>query len=76
MAQAFVLIKAENNAEDEVLEALGDIQDVKEAYSIYGIYDLLARIEKETREGLRELVIKIRSIENVRSTITMICLGS
>ncbi len=73
MPQAFVLINSEIGAEDELLHELKKITNVKEAYSVYGVYDIVVKVEAETMEKLKEIVTwKIRRLDKVRSTLTMI----
>lgn len=48
MGLAFVLVKTEIGAENEVLKELRSIQEVKEAHMVYGGYDIIARVETET----------------------------
>jgi DNA-binding Lrp family transcriptional regulator len=70
---AFVLINAEIGAEDEVLESIREMAEVKEAHAVYGVYDIITRVEAETMDGLKETVTsKIRTLDKVRSTLTMI----
>ena len=74
MATAYILINTEVAAEEEVLEKLKKLPEVKEAHLVYGIYDLIAKVEAETLETLKEDVTKhLRSLDKVRSTMTMIC---
>jgi len=73
MTVAFVLINAEIGSEDEVLKELKGVSYVKEAYVVYGVYDIVAKVEAESMDKLKEIVTwKIRRLENVRSTLTMI----
>lgn len=73
MAKAFVLVTTHIGSEEEVLNALSRVEEVKEAYIVYGIYDILVKVEAEDMESLREAVTsKIRRIPKVRSTMTMI----
>jgi DNA-binding Lrp family transcriptional regulator len=73
LPSAFVLINAEIGSEDDVLKALKTIPNVKEGYVVYGVYDIVARVEGETMEKLKDIVTwKIRRLEKVRSTLTMI----
>ncbi|MBE0633770.1 Lrp/AsnC ligand binding domain-containing protein [Candidatus Bathyarchaeota archaeon] len=73
MATAFVLINAEIGSESEVLKGLKDIVEVKEAYMVYGVYDIIARIQTETMQELKDIISwKIRRLDKVRSTLTMI----
>jgi len=73
LATAFVLINAEIGAESEVLKGLKEIGEVKEAHMVYGVYDIIARIETETMQELKDIISwKIRRLDKVRSTLTMI----
>ena len=73
MAMAYVLINVEIGADDEVLRSLRPISEVKEAHLVYGVYDIIARIETETMQELKDAVSwKIRRLDKVRSTLTMI----
>lgn len=73
MATAFVLINAEIGAESEVLKDMKGIPEVKEAHMVYGVYDIIARVETETMQELKDAISwKIRRLDKVRSTLTMI----
>jgi DNA-binding Lrp family transcriptional regulator len=73
MPRAFVLINVESGAEDDVLDALKSIKSVEESYFSYGVYDIITKIKAETMEKLKEMVTsKIRSLDQVRSTLTLI----
>ncbi len=73
MPKAFVLINVESGAEEEVVGELKKIEGIKEAYYSYGVYDIVTKIEAESMEKLKELVTKkVRTINKVRSTLTLI----
>ena len=73
MPVAFVLINTETGFMDEVLKALSNIEGVEEAYSVYGVYDIIAKVEAETMDNLKDIVTwKIRKLSKVRTTLTMI----
>lgn len=73
LAQAFVLVNADVGAEDEVVKELRKIPNVKESYVAYGAYDIVAKVEAESMDKLKEVVNgKIRRLSKVRSTLTMI----
>jgi DNA-binding Lrp family transcriptional regulator len=73
MPLAFVLINAEIGGETEVIEELKKLENVKEAYLVYGVYDIIAKAEAESMEKLKEIITwKIRRLDKVRSTLTMI----
>jgi len=70
---AFVLINAEIGSEGEILKELKKIDGVKEAYSVYGVYDVIAKVEADSMDKLKDIVTwRIRRLEKVRSTLTMI----
>ena len=61
MATAFVLINAEIGAESDVLKGLKDIPEVKESHMVYGVYDIIARIQTDTMQELKDIITwKIR----------------
>jgi len=73
LATAFVLINAELGAENEVLRDLKAIQEVKDAHMVYGVYDIIIRVDAETLQDLKDAIsLKIRRLDKVRSTLTMI----
>ena len=73
MPKAFVLINAELGAEDALIKELRSIENVSEVYVVYGVYDIVAKIESDTMEKVKETITwKIRRLERVRSTLTMI----
>ena len=73
LPKAFVLINAEMGAEANVLKAASSIPEVKEAHLVYGVYDIITMVEAATMQELKDAISwKIRRIEKVRSTITMI----
>ena len=77
MALAFVLINSEIGGEDEILEELKKVENVKEAHIVYGVYDIAAKVEAETMDKLKNVITwKVRRLDKVRSTLTMIVVES
>ena len=73
MLVAFVLINSELGFEEGIVSELNKIEGVKEVYQVYGVYDIIVRIEGETMEEVKDIVTwKIRRLDRVRSTLTMI----
>jgi DNA-binding Lrp family transcriptional regulator len=76
MPLAFVLLNVETGAEKEVMENIKKIPEVKASYVVYGVYDIVILLESGTLDKLRETITKkIRSLDKVRSTMTMIVMG-
>ena len=60
-------------AEEDLLKKLREIPNVKEVYVVYGVYDIVARVEADTMEKVKETITwHIRRLDKVRSTLTMI----
>ena len=77
MAQAYVLINCELGSEESVISQLKAIEGVKEVHGTFGAYDIIAKIESEKVETLRETITwKIRKIDNIRSTLTLMGIES
>lgn len=73
MTKAFVLINTEIGSEDAVLASLKDIDSVEEACLVYGVYDIVTKVSASSTEDLKNVILtKLRELENVRSTLTMI----
>jgi DNA-binding Lrp family transcriptional regulator len=73
MPQAFVLMNAELGSEDSIVNELKKIEGVKEVYQVYGVYDIVAQVESNTMERVKETITwKLRKLNGVKSTLTMI----
>ena len=73
MPTAYVLINTEIGFEEDVSRELKKTPNITEAYVVYGVYDVVAKVEAESMDRLKEIVTwKIRRLEKIRSTLTMI----
>jgi DNA-binding Lrp family transcriptional regulator len=73
MPRAFVLFNVGAGSEDQVLKDAKDLGGVQETYVSYGVYDLVMKVKADSMEKLKELVTRqLRTIKNVRSTLTLI----
>ncbi len=72
MTIAYVLINSDLGYEEQIIEELKHISDVKEVHGTFGAYDILAKVESANVENLRDTVSwKIRKLDRVRSTLTL-----
>jgi DNA-binding Lrp family transcriptional regulator len=75
MPMAYVLINTEPKFMEKVVETLEKLDSVREIFPVYGVYDVVAKIQADSMDKLKEIVTwKVRSLEEVRSTITMLIL--
>lgn len=73
MPKAFVLMNAELGSEDSIVNELKKLEGVKEVYQVYGVYDIVAQVEANTMESVKETITwKLRKLNGVKSTLTMI----
>ena|SRR5487761_267063 len=76
-AKAFVLINADLGAERDVIDRIKSIPNVVEVHVVYGVYDIVAKVEAESLEKVKETITdRLRTLEKVRSTLTMIVVES
>ena len=71
MSLVYVLLNTEPSQMESVLEEIKEIDGVEEAYMVYGIYDICAKVKTEIPQELKGIVQKIRSQDNVSSTLTL-----
>jgi DNA-binding Lrp family transcriptional regulator len=73
MPKAFVLMNAELGSEDSLVNELKKMEGVKEVYQVYGVYDIVAQVEADAMEKVKETITwKLRKLNGVKSTLTMI----
>ena len=76
MMKAYVLINTELGQEAAVVEALSEVQGIAGVHSLYGIYDVIAQVEAESMDKVKEIVFNnIRRLDSVKTTITLITYG-
>ena len=76
MKSAYVLINCDIGSGEDVISHLKTIDGVKEVHGTFGAYDIIAKIESDNQETLRDtLSWKIRKIERFSSTLTLTITG-
>ena len=72
MAKAYVLTNCDLGSEDDMIRDIKKLEYVKDVTGTFGAYDIVARIEADTQEQLREAITwKIRKKQKIRSTLTL-----
>ena len=75
MATAYVLINCDLGFEVEIIDEIKQLKDVKEVHGVFGAYDILAKVESDSVENLRDTITwKIRKLNRVRSTLTLMAI--
>jgi len=71
-----MLINCDVGSEEDVISHLKTIDGVKEVHGTFGAYDIIAKIESDNHETLRDtLTWKIRKMERIRSTLTLMTIA-
>lgn len=74
--KAYVLINTELGQEQSIVESLSKVPEITAVHSLYGIYDVIAQVEAESMDKVKEIVFnKIRRLQTVKTTITLITYG-
>jgi DNA-binding Lrp family transcriptional regulator len=59
-------------SEKTIISSLKEVEGVKEAHGTLGLYDIVAQIESDSEEKIREIVTgKIRKMQKIHSTMTL-----
>jgi DNA-binding Lrp family transcriptional regulator len=49
------------------------LEEVKEVFRVYGVYDIIAKVESDTMDKVKETITwKLRNLKGVKSTLTLI----
>jgi len=76
VVSAYVLINCDIGSEEDVISHLKTVDGVKEVHGTFGAYDIIAEIESDNKENLRDAITwKIRKIERIRSTLTLMTIA-
>jgi DNA-binding Lrp family transcriptional regulator len=73
MTSVFLFINAEFLFIEDVINKLKEVPEIVDVYKVQGIYDIVARVNSDTEEKLKELVSeRIRRIDRITGTVTVI----
>jgi len=70
MQRALLLVKSKSQADSILFNKIKAYPGVVEANMIYGPYDIYTLCEEPTTMGIKKLVIDIRNLPGVVSTMT------
>lgn len=71
MPMAYLLVNTEE-FDQGLMKTLRKMKGVEEAFALYGVYDIIVRTRADTMDEIKEIHNKIRKLERVRQTLTMI----
>jgi DNA-binding Lrp family transcriptional regulator len=72
MEIAYILIQCDLGSEEQIINEIMKIPEVKEVRGTYGVYDVFCKVQADTKEALDQAITsKIRKIQKIRSTVTL-----
>jgi DNA-binding Lrp family transcriptional regulator len=72
MATAYVLMNCNMGSERNTISSLNAIDGVTESHGTLGLYDIVAKVESDTEDGIRDIITKtIRKTPEIHSTMTL-----
>ena len=72
MPSAFVMISCNFGSTKEVASVLHDIDGVEQVLIVTGIYDVIVRINVQNKEDLDRLLLHVRRMDEIQSTMTLV----
>ena len=73
MTSAFLFINAQFLFIEDVINKLKEIPEIVDVYKVQGVYDIIARVNSDTEDKLKEIVSeRIRRIDRITGTVTVI----
>ncbi|MBN2155933.1 MAG: Lrp/AsnC ligand binding domain-containing protein [Candidatus Lokiarchaeota archaeon] len=69
---AFLLLLTSSDQTEQLIRELKEMREVLETYLIYGEWDILVKIKVNSLPELTRLVMRMRKIEGVNKTSTLI----
>jgi DNA-binding Lrp family transcriptional regulator len=77
MPTAYILLNSKPDSEAGIINDIKEIMKSNskfkyEIQGVYGVYDMVVRVECDIMEDVRNILGKIRRVDNIVSTITML----
>lgn len=72
MPKAFVMLTVKVGTDPAVVEKLKRLNRVTGVFEVYSLYDIVVEVEADTLDEIQETVSKVRRLEDVISTNTMV----
>ena len=74
--EAYVLLNCDLGLEDTLIRELVSIPEVSEVKGVFGVYDIVVRVNTESEEEIKRTIARVRAIEKVKSSLTMMVIES
>jgi len=73
MPTAYILVNCTLGSEENIINEIGKLPDVKEVRGTYGVHDVFVKVKSGSTETMNHLITtKIRKISGITSTVTLV----
>ena len=56
MSSAFVLLNTELGREEAIINDIQKLEGIREVYKVYGVYDIIAKVEFDNMDKVKETI--------------------
>jgi len=73
MPTAYILVNCITGAEENIINEVAKLSDVKEVRGTYGVHDIFVKVKSDNTETLNHTITsKIRKVPGISSTVTLV----
>ncbi len=73
MPTAYILVNCTVGTEENIINEISKISDVKEVRGTYGVHDIFVKVRSDNTETLNHTITsKIRRVPGITSTVTLV----
>lgn len=72
LLNAFVMLNCDLGQRDATADQIRRLAGITRVYKLRGVYDILAIVESDSTEGLKNTVRKMRSLDSITSSLTLV----
>lgn len=71
MAEAYSLVTCRVGQGANAFKEIREISGIVEAHAVYGVYDMFVKVKGNTIDDCKEIIMEIRNLKEVHSTLTL-----
>jgi DNA-binding Lrp family transcriptional regulator len=73
MPTAYILVNCTVGTEENIINEISKLSDVKEVRGTYGVHDIFVKVRSDNTETLNHTITsKIRRVPGITSTVTLV----
>ncbi len=72
MPTAYILVNCTMGAEENIINEVAKLSDVKEVRGTYGVHDIFVKVKADNTEILNHTITSKRKVPGITSTVTLV----